>query len=199
MRRCVALVGCTAASIATPAVAHAHLVNSGLGPVYDGALHLMMSPEDLLGVVAMGLLAGLRGACASRLAVLALPAGWLASGLVGSKLAEMPELPWVSALCLLCLGGLVALDCELPPWAVALLGGLFGVLHGLSNGAALAASGAGPTAILGIASAVAIIGLLLSAMVVSLRRAWARIAVRVAGSWVGAIGMLMLGWWVKSG
>jgi len=40
----------------------------------------MMSPEDLLGVVAMGLLAGLRGARASRLAVLALPAGWLASG-----------------------------------------------------------------------------------------------------------------------
>jgi hypothetical protein len=30
--------------------------------------------------------------------------------------------------------------------------------------------------------------------VVSLVAAWARIAVRVAGSWIAAIGLLMLGW-----
>ena len=35
---------------------------------------------------------------------------------------------------------------------------------------------------------------LASACVVSLRAGWARIAVRVAGSWVAAIGLLMLGW-----
>jgi len=35
---------------------------------------------------------------------------------------------------------------------------------------------------------------LASAFVVSLRAAWARMAVRVAGSWVAAIGLLMLGW-----
>ncbi len=198
MRRQAALVAGTVASIAAPGLAHAHLVNSGLGPVYDGALHLMMSPEDLLGVIAMGLLAGLRGARASRLAALALPAAWLAGALIGSGLAVIPQPPWVSALCLLGLGGLVALDCALPPLAVALLAALFGGLHGLSNGAALAASGAPPTAILGIVAGVAILGLLLSALVVSLPRAWPRIAVRVAGSWVGAIGMLLLGWSMQS-
>jgi len=31
-------------------------------------------------------------------------------------------------------------------------------------------------------------------MVVSLRPAWSRIAVRVAGSWLAAIGLLMIGW-----
>jgi urease accessory protein len=31
-------------------------------------------------------------------------------------------------------------------------------------------------------------------LVVSLRAAWARVAVRVAGSWIAAIGFLMLGW-----
>ena len=35
---------------------------------------------------------------------------------------------------------------------------------------------------------------LISAIVVSLRRPWARIVVRVAGSWIAAIGLLMLGW-----
>jgi hypothetical protein len=35
---------------------------------------------------------------------------------------------------------------------------------------------------------------LTSAFVVSLKKAWARIAVRVAGSWVASIGLLMFGW-----
>ena len=33
-----------------------------------------------------------------------------------------------------------------------------------------------------------------SALVVSPRDAWARVAIRVAGSWVAAIGILMFGW-----
>jgi hypothetical protein len=35
---------------------------------------------------------------------------------------------------------------------------------------------------------------LATAFVVQLRAYWARIAVRVAGSWIAASGLLMLGW-----
>ena len=35
--------------LAGPGVAQAHLVTSGLGPFYDGALHVLLSPGDLLG------------------------------------------------------------------------------------------------------------------------------------------------------
>jgi len=35
---------------------------------------------------------------------------------------------------------------------------------------------------------------LAAALVVQLRAHWARIAVRVAGSWIAASGLLMLGW-----
>ena len=38
---------------------------------------------------------------------------------------------------------------------------------------------------------------LVSALVSVLRAAWLRIAVRVAGSWVAAIGLLMIGWAVR--
>jgi len=38
---------------------------------------------------------------------------------------------------------------------------------------------------------------LASAFVVSLKRPWTRIAVRVAGSWIFASGLLMLGWMIK--
>jgi hypothetical protein len=34
---------------------------------------------------------------------------------------------------------------------------------------------------------------------VQLRASWARIAVRVAGSWIAASGLLMLGWAVRQG
>ena len=38
-----------------------------------------------------------------------------------------------------------------------------------------------------------------AALVVSLKIPWARIAIRVAGSWIAAIGMLLLGWTFRGG
>ena len=39
---------------------------------------------------------------------------------------------------------------------------------------------------------------LASALVVSLQKPWTRIAVRVAGSWVAAVGLLMAGWGIRA-
>lgn len=184
---------------ATPAIVHAHLVNSGLGPFYDGALHLMLSPGDLLGLTAAALLAGLRGAGAGRLTALALPAAWFVSGLVGLHLSAAPDLSWLGVLSFLVLGVLVAADLNLAPLAVAMLAGVYGALHGLVNGAALAAIGAGWLSLTGIVVTALTVVLLVSAAVVALKAAWTRIAVRVAGSWIAAVGTLMLGWLWRSG
>jgi len=54
------------AMLVLPAPAHAHLVTTGLGPLYDGITHLFMSPDDLVPVLALALLAGLNGAAAGR-------------------------------------------------------------------------------------------------------------------------------------
>ena len=180
--------------LALPAAAEAHLVTSGLGPFYDGALHLLLSPADLLGLVAAALLAGLRGRRAARLTVVALPVAWLLAGFVGMALSLSPGLEWLGVLSFLILGVLVAADARLSPGFVALLGASYGALHGLMNGAALLAMGAGGTSLLGIGLTVLLIALLTSATVVPLQAFWARTAVRVAGSWVAAIGILMLGW-----
>ena len=42
--------------------ADAHLNSTGMGPFYDGLMHFLMSPEDIVPVLALALLAGLRGA-----------------------------------------------------------------------------------------------------------------------------------------
>ena len=54
-------------------------------------------------------------------------------------------------------------------------------------------------ALLGLVFAVFVLIALAAAFVVRLRAHWARIAVRVAGSWIAASGLLMLGWAVRKG
>lgn len=49
-------------------------------------------------------------------------------------------------------------------------------------------------ALLGIATPGFVLAALVPAFVVSLRQAWIRIAVRVAGSWIAALGVLMAAW-----
>jgi len=183
---------------ALPGAAQAHLVNSGLGPFYDGALHLLLSPGDLLGLVALALLAGLRGAAAARAAVMALPVAWLPAGLIGLSLAVMPDLAWLSILSFMLLGLLVAVDARLPPVVITTLAAVYGGLHGLLNGSTLATMGAGVGSLFGIVLAALLLVLLASAAVVPLQAFWARVTVRVAGSWVVAVGLLMLGWFAQS-
>jgi len=185
----------TAAALALLAApAEAHLVQTGFGTFYDGIAHLALTPADLLVVIALGLLAGLRGAPASRRVLLAVPAAWLAGGLAGSAAPGAGGVPWGTAISVVLVGALVAADARLPDRIVVGLAAAAGALHGAANGATLAPEGGDALTLLGAAVAAFALVTLLSALVVSLHAPWARIAVRVSGSWVAAIGLLMIGW-----
>ena len=175
-----------------PSDAAAHLVTTGMGPVYDGIGHLLLTPEDLVPALALALFAGLRGAAQGRRAMFLLPVAWLAGGHIGLRVSAALPFP-VPALSFLVLGALVAADLRLPAGGVAVLAVVLGLVHGFLNGAALR-QGAGALGLLGIMAALFILVALVSALVVSLERPWSRIAVRVAGSWVAASGLLLLGW-----
>jgi hydrogenase/urease accessory protein HupE len=197
-RPALTLVGAVAALTLLPTPAHAHLVTTGLGPLYDGISHLFLSFEDLLPLVALALLAGLNGPRAGRLALFFAPAAWLLGGLVGFT-AGAPLLPGtVTAVSFLVLGGLTAADRPLPPTAVTALAAALGLVHGWLNGAGIAEAGREALGLVGIVSAVFVVVALLAAFVVWLRLPWTRIAVRVAGSWIAAIGLLLLGWGLRS-
>lgn len=183
------------ASLLYPSPAAAHLVTTGMGPVYDGIGHLVLTPEDFVPVLALALYAGLRGAVSGRRAMFLLPLAWFAGGLAGSTIGANPPFP-VPAISFLVLGALVAADLRMQDNAVAVLAVCLGLAHGFFNGAALR-EGAGTLGLLGITSIVFIAVALASALVVSLRRPWMRIAIRVAGSWICASGFLMLGWMLK--
>lgn len=99
-----------------PSGADAHLVTTGLGPVYDGLVHFALTPEDLVPALALALLAGLRGAAHGRRALFVLPAAWLLGGLLG--LAGHGGMgPALTSISFLLLGSLVAADARVPLYA----------------------------------------------------------------------------------
>lgn len=187
------LLGALFVLVLCPSRAEAHLNSTGLGPVYDGLLHFLLSPEDLVPVLGLALFAGLRGAAYGRRALLVLPSAWLLSGFFGLA-ATTSGGALLTAISLLLLGGLVAADAQLSLRATTVLAALLGFVHGYLNGAAMGQPGVGAVALLGLVSAVFVMVALAAALVVRLRWPWTRIAVRVVGSWIAASGLLMLGW-----
>ena len=175
-----------------PVCAFAHLVTTGLGPVYDGIGHLVMTPEDLIPVLAIALYAGMRGAAPGRYALFSLPLAWFAGGLLGVSFTGLPPLP-TPAFSILIIGVLIAADFKLSDRIFLVMVLAVGFIHGALNGVALKGN-AGVPGLIGIMATLFVLVALFSALVVSLKKPWTRIVVRVAGSWVAAIGMLMFGW-----
>ena len=173
--------------------ADAHLMTTGLGPVYDGLSHFALSPEDLIPAAALALLAGQCGTTASRLVLFVLPFAWLLGGLGGlaAGTTSLPDFGWVSFVLL---GGLVAANVKLSSVAITALAILVGLTHGFLNGATMGSSADGLRALVGIAATIFVLCALAAAAVVA--AAWQpfRIGVRVVGSWTAALGVLLLGW-----
>ena len=83
---------------------------------------------------------------------------------------------------------------------IAAIAALLGLYHGYLNGTGMGQFGTAAVALLGLVFSVFVLVALTAAFVVRLRAQWARIAVRVAGSWVSAAsGLLMLGWAMRKG
>jgi len=174
--------------------AHAHLVQTGFGKFYDGVVHLGMTPADLLIVIALALLAGLRGSRASRLCVLTLPVAWFVGGLIGARWPAVAGIDWLTILPFALTGALVALDARIRDAALQALAVAAGLIHGLVNGATMDPTGTSLLALVGAVTAVVAIALLLAAEISRLPAGWPRVVVRVLGSWITATGMLMFGW-----
>ena len=184
-----------------PAPADAHLMTTGLGPVYDGMMHVLVSPHDLLALAMVAVLGAMNGPVGGRRALFSLVPAWLVAGWVASLGVSAASATWVEIVpivSLLALGVLVAVDCALPAWLVSLVALAVGVAHGSLNGESLAADEAGNLVLAGITITVFAAVALAAGGAVSLRAPWTRIALRAGGSWTAAIGLLTLGWTLRS-
>jgi urease accessory protein len=181
-----------------PVPTQAHLNSTGMGPIYDGLLHFLLSPEDIVPVIALALFAGLRGPEYARRALFLLPGFWFIGCLVGTTATRSVSLP-LTAVSFLVFGGLVAANVQLSLRTTSVLAMLFGLLHGYLNGEGLNCTLFTVVSYLGLITGIFVLVALVTAFVIRLRSPWARVAVRVAGSWVVASGLLMLGWAARRG
>jgi hypothetical protein len=196
----LALAG--AASLLVPQVAQAHLIVTGMGPVYDGISHFGLSPEDSLPVVALAFYVGLRGPLHSRLAVAALPLAWFVGGLAAAAsgvVFSATLLPAATAVILLGVGGLLASNLELPPIPCVAVAAFLGLVRGAADLQGAPASAAAILTLLGMCVSVFAVFALAVSVTLPLRRFWMVIAARVTGSWLAAVGLLLAGWIMRYG
>jgi urease accessory protein len=176
-------------------MARAHLVSTPFGDFYGGMLHPVTALEHLLPWPGVGLLAGFQEPTRGRWMLLAFPIGLL----VGLGLAQwaplVVSLSSVNVASFIVLGVLVALAWPLPLWVLTGLGLAFGVSHGHENGLAMSQQTNASLFLAGVAAAGYVVVTLMAALVscLSQKRHGFRVAVRAAGSWIGAIGIMMAG------
>ncbi|MEX2468468.1 MAG: HupE/UreJ family protein [Pseudohongiellaceae bacterium] len=184
------------ALLAWPAAALAHSPYPGIRGFYVGVLHPLTTPAHVLLIVAISVLLGTR-VTDKRMRCLGVLFAATACGLLLAFLLA-PLLPTQSLLLLLttALGLMIVLPREMPAWLYPALTGASGFLLGLES-----IPEPGPVLDVFITTFGSLAGIHYLIMYGSrfAGTAWQRwqspvssIAVRVAGSWISAIGCLML-------
>jgi urease accessory protein len=177
---------------AAPSAAHAHLVDARFGDFYAGLIHPLTSLEHVFPIVAIGLLAGQQGARNARIVLGCCALGLLLGVVLGQQVAGSVVPAYVNAASFIVLGGLVALARRLPPWPLAAAAAVFGLTHGYANGSAMRPEMLVVNFDIGVVCAGVAIVSLGAGMVLSLKRPWSKVAVRVIGSWIAAIGLMTM-------
>lgn len=175
---------------------HAHVAVAQAGAFYAGLLHPLTAPEHVLPMLALGLLAGQRGLEKGQSILLVFPAALALGAILASG---RPTPGWIVLLnlgSLVLFGGLIAAAWRLPGVLLHALSLSFGISHGYANGAAIAPDLSPPVFVLGlVVAALSVVGygLVCTAYLLRLKPVWPAVAVRVAGSWITAVGVLVLG------
>ncbi len=182
-----------------PGLAQAHLVSTGLGPIYDGIGHFFLSVESLLPMVTLLVLAGLGTTAQARQRTMGLVVAWLVGAAVGLLASSIPAEPLISLMpALTMLGGgiMIAINAQRPAWPVMLWVLVGGALLGFSEGQVLRALPDASLLALGTLLSVLVLASLVPATTIAMASGpeWRRLVLRVMGSWLAGIGLLLVGW-----
>lgn len=183
--------------LAAPVPVSAHELIGQHGALLGPALHVFTQIDHLAAFLAAGMLAGQSGAPARTLAVRAF-LGVLALGLVlPVALPALDALAAIEALLssgtVLVTGILIAASPRLPAWQIAAVSAASAAIHGFANGLSIANSPRLAVSMLGALLAVCIIYVCGLGAAVALQGPRGRIVVRVLGSWIAALSLMLIG------
>jgi urease accessory protein len=174
--------------------AYAHSAAPGAGDFYAGALHALTALEHVLPFVALGILAGQRGRKAEPV-LLVFCLALVAGATVALWTHPLPYVGLLNIFSAILFGALVATAWSLPMASCYVIAAVFGLSHGFANGAGMIEQTKPYLFIPGVALAglaVTAYGLIVTDYLLRRKASWVHIAVRVAGSWIAAIGILVL-------
>jgi urease accessory protein len=175
---------------ATPVFAHS--VDKRFGDFYGGMLHPLTTLEHLLPILGLALLAGQQEARRGRWILLVFPLGLLVGACTASYMEPSAFVTWFNRLSFILVGILVVATIRLPLPVLAAFGLLLGLTHGYENVAGISSTVAIYLFVPGVVVSGIALAAVVSAIVVSLQAPWQQIAVRVIGSWITAIGLLVI-------
>lgn len=184
--------------IVFPSNADAHLAIKGAGDFGNGALHPLVTPQHLMIVLGLALLLGMRVPLRLKLPMASLAiSSAIALGVISWVPFSPPEL--FLTLIAMILGLLVAIGRTLPPAALAVICAIAAVAVGLDSGVdpesgivvwkTLSGTWLGITGVTGY---------LALAVSNGAEKNWARTGMRILGSWIFAIAILMLAFALRS-
>jgi urease accessory protein len=172
-------------------MALAHSPIPGIGIFYGHMLHLLIVPAQALVLVGVALMLGQQGQAGARAGLLALGIGF-ALGLAAARLAA-PAPPETLLLGIaVILGMAVALARKWPVLLVApvVLGA--GLAVGLDSWPQPMGGRDTALAVAGLCVGVGLVSLVVAGIGPTLQKAWQRIGIRIAGSWIAATSVLAL-------
>lgn len=178
-----------------PGIAQAHLVSMRFGDYYSGLLHPLTALEHLLAFIALGILAGVLGATPSRRLLLSFGPALAVGAWLAARDSEAMPLHLLVLASLVAIGGLLALGRPLGAMALLALSIVAGLVHGYENGRGFPVGGDTGLYVLGVATSGYLLVTLVSAALVAVKERphWLLVACRTAGSWIAAVGVMMLG------
>lgn len=170
-----------------------HIAVEGLGEVGNGALHPFVTPSHALVIVATGLLLGQRLPLRLKAPMSALALG-SAAGLLATTSGWPQAVPPPLLLGIaLAIAAWVAIERNLVVSVLAAIAAAAGFVIGLDSAPEAASSAAFAKTLLGTWLGInAAVGYLAICTSHAEGRPWARIAIRVAASWIIAITLLVL-------
>jgi len=189
-----------AALLGLARAADAHIVGARLGDFYAGALHPLTDLQDVVLWTALGLFAGSIGPASGRWLLLAVPAGLLAGVVLGFFFPVELFGTLTNAVAMLALGLSIAAGVRLRTVPLCAIAFCLAVMRGAVTAADVAPETNRVLFSAGLAS-VGYAGInLIMAATVAFRSAdlhptpsWRAIAIRVCGSWIAAIGLMIGG------
>jgi len=170
----------------------AHLVNARFGDFYAGLFHVITAIEHLLPMIALGLFAGQQNPRGARFSIISFFSCLLIGAIIGVNLPEIALLNYLCIFSLIITGGVVIIQWKTTSYWIIIIAGFIGITQGLANGSSLGNGIQLINFIAGVATAGLVIVSIFTGMALSFIESWQKIAIRVLGSWIAAIGIMYL-------